>query len=77
MKRLRQPFEVGACHVFLTSDDSGYISGQTLHPNGGDVVNAKPIEPSPHAFEGGVCAFRLIALVEEGYRWYRIPDLSW
>ena len=25
--------------VFLASDDSSYISGQVLHPNGGDVVN--------------------------------------
>jgi NAD(P)-dependent dehydrogenase (short-subunit alcohol dehydrogenase family) len=27
------------CYVFLASTDSSYISGQVLHPNGGDVVN--------------------------------------
>ncbi|BCM92072.1 general stress protein 39 [Abditibacteriota bacterium] len=39
MKRAGQPFEVGTCYVFLASDDSSYIAGQTLHPNGGEVVN--------------------------------------
>ena len=35
-----QPAEVAPSFVFLASDDSSYISGQVLHPNGGDVVNA-------------------------------------
>jgi NAD(P)-dependent dehydrogenase (short-subunit alcohol dehydrogenase family) len=39
MKRPGQPEEVANCYVFLASDDSSYISGQTLHPNGGTVVN--------------------------------------
>jgi NAD(P)-dependent dehydrogenase (short-subunit alcohol dehydrogenase family) len=39
MKRPGQPAEVATCYVFLASDDSSYISGQTLHPNGGEVVN--------------------------------------
>jgi NAD(P)-dependent dehydrogenase (short-subunit alcohol dehydrogenase family) len=39
MKRPGQPEEVANCYVFLASDDSSYISGQTLHPNGGEVVN--------------------------------------
>ena len=39
MKRPGQPFEVATCYVFLASDDSSYIAGQTLHPNGGEVVN--------------------------------------
>jgi NAD(P)-dependent dehydrogenase (short-subunit alcohol dehydrogenase family) len=39
MKRPGQPEEVAPCYVFLASDDSSYISGQTLHPNGGNVVN--------------------------------------
>lgn len=39
MKRPGQPDEVANCYVFLASDDSSYISGQTLHPNGGEVVN--------------------------------------
>jgi NAD(P)-dependent dehydrogenase (short-subunit alcohol dehydrogenase family) len=34
-----QPDEVAPCYVFLASDDSSYMSGQTLHPNGGTVVN--------------------------------------
>lgn len=39
MKRPGQPEEVANCFVFLASDDSSYVSGQTLHPNGGEVVN--------------------------------------
>jgi NAD(P)-dependent dehydrogenase (short-subunit alcohol dehydrogenase family) len=39
MKRAGQPEEVAPCFVFLASDDSSYVSGQTLHPNGGEVVN--------------------------------------
>ncbi|KAE8132275.1 hypothetical protein BDV38DRAFT_275211 [Aspergillus pseudotamarii] len=31
--------EVATCFVFLASQDSSYISGQSLHPNGGVVVN--------------------------------------
>jgi hypothetical protein len=30
---------VATCYVFLASDDSSYIAGQILHPNGGEVVN--------------------------------------
>jgi NAD(P)-dependent dehydrogenase (short-subunit alcohol dehydrogenase family) len=39
MKRAGQPEEVAPSYVFLASDDSSYISGQILHPNGGEVVN--------------------------------------
>jgi NAD(P)-dependent dehydrogenase (short-subunit alcohol dehydrogenase family) len=39
MKRPGQPVEVATCYVFLASDDSSYIAGQVLHPNGGVVVN--------------------------------------
>ncbi len=39
MKRAGQPDEVAPCYVFLASNDSSYISGQILHPNGGEVVN--------------------------------------
>jgi len=39
MKRAGQPEEVANCYVFLASDDSSYIAGQVLHPNGGTVVN--------------------------------------
>ncbi len=39
MKRAGQPEEVANCYVFLAAEDSSYISGQVLHPNGGEVVN--------------------------------------
>ena len=35
MKRAGQPFEAAQCYVFLASDDSAYMTGQVLHPNGG------------------------------------------
>lgn len=34
-----QPEEVAPSYVFLASDDSSYMSGQVLHPNGGEVIN--------------------------------------
>jgi NAD(P)-dependent dehydrogenase (short-subunit alcohol dehydrogenase family) len=37
--RVGQPNEVAPCHLFLACDDSSYMSGQVLHPNGGEVVN--------------------------------------
>ncbi|GET38807.1 SDR family oxidoreductase [Microseira wollei] len=40
MGRAGQPVEVAPSYVFLASDDSSYMSGQILHPNGGEVVNA-------------------------------------
>lgn len=39
MQRPGQPEEVAPSYVFLASDDSSYISGQVIHPNGGTVVN--------------------------------------
>jgi NAD(P)-dependent dehydrogenase (short-subunit alcohol dehydrogenase family) len=39
MGRPGQPEEVAPCFVFLASDDSSYITGQVLHPNGGELVN--------------------------------------
>lgn len=39
MGRPGQPDEVAPCYVFLASNDSSYMSGQTLHPNGGDIIN--------------------------------------
>lgn len=39
MKRPGQPDEVAPCFVFLASQDCSYMSGQVLHPNGGNVVN--------------------------------------
>ena len=37
--RAGQPEEVAPCFVFLASDDSSYMTGQVLHPNGGSVIN--------------------------------------
>lgn len=37
--RAGQPEEVAPSYVFLASDDSSYMTGQILHPNGGTVVN--------------------------------------
>ena len=34
-----QPSEIATNFVFLASEDSSLISGQSLHPNGGVVVN--------------------------------------
>mgnify|MGYP003396710571 CR=1 FL=1 len=39
MKRPGQPAEVAPCYVFLASQDSSYMSGQVMHPNGGEIVN--------------------------------------
>jgi NAD(P)-dependent dehydrogenase (short-subunit alcohol dehydrogenase family) len=38
MKRAGQPNEVATCHLFLACDESSYLSGQVLHPNGGEIV---------------------------------------
>jgi NAD(P)-dependent dehydrogenase (short-subunit alcohol dehydrogenase family) len=35
-----QPEEVAPSYVFLASDDASYFTGQVLHPNGGEIVNA-------------------------------------
>lgn len=40
MKRVGQPNEVAPCALFLACDDSSYITGQTLHPNGGTLVGS-------------------------------------
>jgi NAD(P)-dependent dehydrogenase (short-subunit alcohol dehydrogenase family) len=39
MKRPGQPHEVAKCFLFLASDDSSYLAGQVLHPNGGKIIN--------------------------------------
>lgn len=39
LQRAGQPAEVAPCYVFLASDDSSYMTGQILHPNGGTIVN--------------------------------------
>lgn len=39
MNRAGEPKEVAPCYVFLASEDSSYMAGQILHPNGGVIVN--------------------------------------
>jgi NAD(P)-dependent dehydrogenase (short-subunit alcohol dehydrogenase family) len=36
---LVSPRRFGGSFVFLASDDSSYMTGQILHPNGGTLVN--------------------------------------
>lgn len=38
--RAGQPSEVGPAYVFLASEDASYITGQTIHVNGGEVIGA-------------------------------------
>jgi NAD(P)-dependent dehydrogenase (short-subunit alcohol dehydrogenase family) len=40
MKRPGQPSEVAPSFVFLASDDSSFMAGQVLHPNGGQIVGS-------------------------------------
>ena len=40
LKRPGQPEEVAPSYVFLASNDSSYMSGQVLHPNGGEIVES-------------------------------------
>jgi NAD(P)-dependent dehydrogenase (short-subunit alcohol dehydrogenase family) len=39
MGRSGEPEEVASAFIFLASDDASYISGQTIHVNGGTIVN--------------------------------------
>jgi NAD(P)-dependent dehydrogenase (short-subunit alcohol dehydrogenase family) len=38
MKRPGQPSEVAPSFLFLACEDSSYMTGQVLHPNGGEIV---------------------------------------
>jgi NAD(P)-dependent dehydrogenase (short-subunit alcohol dehydrogenase family) len=40
MKRPGQPNEVAPCFLFLACEDSSYITGAFLHPNGGDPTES-------------------------------------
>jgi NAD(P)-dependent dehydrogenase (short-subunit alcohol dehydrogenase family) len=39
MKRAGEPVEVAPSFLFLACRDSAYMTGQVLHPNGGEIVN--------------------------------------
>ena len=39
MGRAGQPNEVAPSFLFLACEDASYVTGQTLHPNGGIIVN--------------------------------------
>jgi NAD(P)-dependent dehydrogenase (short-subunit alcohol dehydrogenase family) len=39
MKRAGEPAEVAPSYLFLACSDSSYITGQVLHPNGGEIIN--------------------------------------
>ena len=38
MGKAGQPYELAPAYVYLASDDSTYVSGQTIHVNGGIIV---------------------------------------
>ncbi|MDF2934738.1 MAG: yhdF [Paenibacillaceae bacterium] len=40
MKRAGQPFELAPAYVYLASDDSRYVTGETIHVNGGDFITS-------------------------------------
>lgn len=40
MKRPGQPCEIAPSFVFLASEDASYMTGQVLHPNGGEMVGS-------------------------------------
>jgi NAD(P)-dependent dehydrogenase (short-subunit alcohol dehydrogenase family) len=39
MKRPGQPDEIAPCYLFLATEGAAYMSGQVLHPNGGEIIN--------------------------------------
>jgi len=39
MKRAGQPVEVAPAYLFFACADSSYITGQVIHPNGGEIIN--------------------------------------
>lgn len=40
MERPGQPNEIAPCFLFLATDDSSYMTGQVLHPNGGMLMGS-------------------------------------
>jgi NAD(P)-dependent dehydrogenase (short-subunit alcohol dehydrogenase family) len=39
MGRAGEPVEIASAYVFLASEEASFITGQVLHPNGGEIVN--------------------------------------
>ncbi len=40
LQRAGEPSEVAPSYLFLASEDSSYMTGQVLHPNGGEIINS-------------------------------------
>jgi NAD(P)-dependent dehydrogenase (short-subunit alcohol dehydrogenase family) len=39
MERPGEPAEVAPAYLFLATEDAAYITGQFIHPNGGEIIN--------------------------------------
>jgi len=39
LKRAGEPGEIAPSYVFLASADASFMTGQVLHPNGGEIIN--------------------------------------
>jgi len=39
MERAGEPYEVASAYLFLASSEASFITGQTIHVNGGEIVN--------------------------------------
>ncbi|BDS07150.1 NAD(P)-dependent oxidoreductase [Oceaniferula spumae] len=39
LERAGHPWECAECYLFLAGAESSYITGQVIHPNGGEIVN--------------------------------------
>lgn len=39
LKRPAQPGEIAPAYVFLAGQSSSYMTGQVIHPNGGEIIN--------------------------------------
>jgi NAD(P)-dependent dehydrogenase (short-subunit alcohol dehydrogenase family) len=39
MERAGEPEEIAPSYVFLASSDASFMTGQVLHPNGGEVIS--------------------------------------
>jgi NAD(P)-dependent dehydrogenase (short-subunit alcohol dehydrogenase family) len=39
MQRAGESVEIAPGYLFLASSDASYMTGQFLHPNGGEIIN--------------------------------------